>query len=66
MLCSLAELGWDPERYDEVALLRRVPPGSPLGGYTMWDCWTIVAEPVEPVHIPPPTLAIAQMVPTPT
>jgi|SRR5882757_4529871 len=33
MLCSLAELGWDPNGPDEVALLRGVRPGEPLDHY---------------------------------
>lgn len=64
MLCSLAELGWDPVGPDEVALLRDVRPGDSLDGYA-WDWWTIVVEPVEPVLIPAPTLTLPQMVPTP-
>ena len=30
MLCSLAELGWNPDGPDEVALLRNVTPGASL------------------------------------
>lgn len=38
MLCSLAELGWDPDGPDEVALLHGVRPGAPLHTYGP-DTW---------------------------
>lgn len=37
MLCSLAELGWNPTGPDEVALLRNVTPGDCLDGIPPQD-----------------------------
>lgn len=61
MLCSLAELGWDPAGPDEVALLRNVQPGDSLDGYA-WDWWTIV----QPVKVLIPAVARPQLVPATT
>lgn len=52
MLCSLAELGWDPGAPDEVALLRNVKPGESLDDVTAtgWQSLVIntrnISEPV--------------------
>jgi phenylalanyl-tRNA synthetase beta chain len=42
MLCSLAELGWNPDGPDEVALLRDVTPGDSLDKVTATD-WQSLA-----------------------
>jgi phenylalanyl-tRNA synthetase beta chain len=42
MLCSSAELGWDPDGPDEVALLDGVRPGTPLDDYGP-DTWRSIA-----------------------
>lgn len=62
MLCSLAEIGWDPKGPDEVALLRDVRPGDVLDGYA-WDWWTIV---IEPVKVLIPAVQRPQMIPATT
>ena len=42
MLCSLAELGWNPDAPDEVALLRNVTPGDSLDKVTDTDLKSLV------------------------
>jgi phenylalanyl-tRNA synthetase beta chain len=42
MLCSLAELGWNPDAPDEVALLRNVTPGDSLDKVTGTDLKSMV------------------------
>ncbi len=41
MLCSLVELGWDPNAPEEVARLRNVTPGTSLDNVTEWRALTI-------------------------
>lgn len=42
MLCSLAELGWNPDAPDEVALLRNVMPGDCLDNVSPGDRQSLV------------------------
>lgn len=42
MLCSLAELGWNLNGPDEVALLRNVKPGDPLDRVTATEWQSLV------------------------
>lgn len=44
MLCSLAELGWNPDGPDEVALLRNVTPGDSLDEATVTGWNLLVIE----------------------
>lgn len=44
MLCSLAELGWNPDANDEVALLCNVRPGESLDRITGTDWKALVID----------------------
>jgi tRNA-binding EMAP/Myf-like protein len=51
MLCSLAELNWDPAAPDEVALLCELPLGMSLDRLTPEEKWAIVLSPTrDPEH----------------
>lgn len=52
MLCSLAELGWNPEADDEVALLHNVSPGDSLDDVTGMDWKSLVIETSAPKRNP--------------
>lgn len=65
MLCSLAELGWNPDGPDEVALLRNVTPGDSLDKVTAtdWQSLAIITTSTSdfnPIHGAKPLPSMAQ------